>query len=148
MVPGALATIDLSDNCSDPDGDLDLATLVVRTRRRHRPCEFSYLAGEPGTIELHFTVADATGLVSNEATVTIVALDAPPPRPPTTPPTTPPTVPDRRPHPGVRVGPLRRQLPQQRDAGPERDGLRRHRHHDLAGGRRLDRRAPGTRPGR
>jgi hypothetical protein len=79
VVPGAVATIDLSDNCSDPDGDLDLTTLAVTGPIEPTgPGTFTYLAGDPGTIELHFTVADTTGLVSNEATVTIVSTSTPP----------------------------------------------------------------------
>jgi hypothetical protein len=77
--------IDLNDNCTDVNGNIDPATFVLESPGAGQgtltpgatPGTYTYTApaADPGApVVLDFTVADTGGLVSNTATVTITIL--------------------------------------------------------------------------
>ncbi|EEB47659.1 hypothetical protein PROVALCAL_00254 [Providencia alcalifaciens DSM 30120] len=77
-------TIDVLDNDSDLDGDIDPSTLTIITNGSKGTAEFvngklvyTPKAGEVGTDTITYQVKDKNGNVSNEATVTI-EIDAAP----------------------------------------------------------------------
>lgn len=73
--------IDLTDNCTDVNGDIDPSTFVVSTPSAgslsgsNGVYTYTAPATDPGApVTIDFTVADAGGLVSNTATVSITIL--------------------------------------------------------------------------
>jgi hypothetical protein len=81
---GQSITIDLTDNCTDVNGNIDPTTFAVGPLTPDEgtlaptatPGVYSYTAPgvDPGPITFTFTVADTTALVSNTATTTITVL--------------------------------------------------------------------------
>ncbi len=84
---GQSATIDLTNNCTDVNGNIDPTTFAVSALTPASPAGgdltptatpgvYSYTAPgtDPGPVTFTFTVADTGGLVSNTATTTISVL--------------------------------------------------------------------------
>jgi hypothetical protein len=84
---GQTTTIDLTDNCTDVNGNIDPSTYAVSALTPASPAGgtltptatpgvYSYEAPgtDPGPVTFTFTVADTGGLVSNTATATIAVL--------------------------------------------------------------------------
>ena len=77
-------TIDMENNYSDKDGDVDHSSLAIKTNGGKGFAKFvngklvyQPKAGEVGTDTITYTVTDKNGNVSEEATITI-EIDAPP----------------------------------------------------------------------
>jgi hypothetical protein len=85
VAPSGSATFNVSANDSDPEGQLDLTSIIITTQ----PTQGTVVANNDGTVtytrsgagttgdSFQYTIKDQTGATSNVATVTVVVTNAP-----------------------------------------------------------------------